>query len=348
MKHVESSCALARIGARALASLVVLSFTGLSQAAVTDIASTPIVTTNAALVKPNIMLLMDASGSMGRTHMPDELETVTHVNSIGYKSSQCNVLYYNPATTYLLPKRYDGSTFPAPDFNDAPYAGYGAFYAVPDLSRKDLRSQFIAYENGVNRTLETDTPFPDTPQAAYYWVYAGPEALNYATAPCTMVDNGVSPRATAGLGSWTKVNVALQSAAEQQNFANWYSYYRTRLALIKSAASLAFAPLNDTKRVGFITVEPKAAKGDAGIAGVPGNWPRYLPIGDFNAVAGGQKEAWFKKVFSQTAAGASPAREGLARVGRYYGGLEDSINTNMPATADADPSSTRASRTSRS
>ena len=67
-----------------------------------------------AAVKPNIMLLMDASGSMARTHMPDELETTAGPTSIGYKSSQCNVLYYNPAQTYTLPKRADGTFFPRP------------------------------------------------------------------------------------------------------------------------------------------------------------------------------------------------------------------------------------------
>ena len=92
-------------------------------AAQTDISSTPITSTSAALVKPNIMLLMDTSDSMSFSHMPDEVEAVlgpistTDVAArVGYKSSQCNVLYYNPATNYALPKRADGSFFPAPSF----------------------------------------------------------------------------------------------------------------------------------------------------------------------------------------------------------------------------------------
>src|SRR3982751_2766161 len=73
-------------------------------AALTDLSSTPLASSSAAQVKPNIMLLMDTSGSMGRTHMPDELEDQLNghwgFQSIGYKSSQCNALYYNPSTTY--------------------------------------------------------------------------------------------------------------------------------------------------------------------------------------------------------------------------------------------------------
>jgi Tfp pilus tip-associated adhesin PilY1 len=332
MKHAEFLCAVRRLAPSSVAALLAMSIAAICQGAVTDIASTPIVTTTAALVKPNIMLLMDASGSMGRTHMPDEVETQTRPTSIGYKSSQCNVLYYNPSQTYLVPKTYDGALFPPAPFDNAPYAGFGSFFTTVDNSKTNLNTEFVAYDDN---TLETPVPsvFRDIPGPAYYYVYTGAQTLSYATAPCTQTDTRATVAATGG-GTWTRVTVG---AGEQQNFANWYSYYRTRIALIKSAASLAFAPLNDTKRVGFITVQPKAAVGAPGIAGVTGNWPKYLPIGDFNGGAGAQKELWFRKLFSQVPGGASPAREGLARVGRYYAGLEDSINTNMPATGDADP-----------
>ena len=45
-------------------------------------------------------------------------------------------------------------------------------------------------------------------------------------------------------------------AEELQNFANWYSYYRTRLAMMKTAAGRAFLPVDDRYRVGFITINP--------------------------------------------------------------------------------------------
>ncbi len=67
---------------------------------------------------------------------------------------------------------------------------------------------------------------------------------------------------------------------ERQNFATWYTFYRTRILLIKSAASLAFTPLTDSFRVGFITVKPKDHPGDATI-----NPNKYLAIDDFNTDA---------------------------------------------------------------
>ena len=144
MKHVEPLSTPRSLGARRVAVVLAMSIIGAVQAAQTDIASTPIVTTTAALVKPNIMVLMDASGSMARTHMPDEVETLTGPTSVGYKSSQCNALYYNPAQQYFLPKRYDGTLFPVPSFTSAPYAGFGSYYAVPDLSTTDRIPQLVA------------------------------------------------------------------------------------------------------------------------------------------------------------------------------------------------------------
>src|SRR5665213_3575170 len=72
----------------------------------TDISSSPITSTNAAQVKPNIMLLMDTSGSMGWGHMPDEVETPADdsLGWIGYKAAQCNVLFYNSTQSYAVPK----------------------------------------------------------------------------------------------------------------------------------------------------------------------------------------------------------------------------------------------------
>ena len=333
MMHADFAPVLRRLGARSLATMLALTLTTHSYAAQTDIASTPLLATTSALVKPNIMLLMDASGSMGRTHMPDEVETQTGPTSIGYKSAQCNVLYYNPATSYYLPKDSLGAPFLPPAFNSAPYAGFGAYYSPPDSHvPTDLGSKFVAYDGS---TLDVVPPYPDTPQAAYYFVYTGTVTpLNFAQAPCTAPDNS-APNVGAIIpttgGTWTKVIVSTLSTAEQSNFAVWYSFYRTRLSLIKSAASLAFSPLNDTKRVGFITVEPKDTRTSPAI-----NPIRYLPLNDFNST---QKDLWFKKVFSQVPHGASPAREGLARVGRYYAGRDEagSINEGMPATGAADP-----------
>ena len=293
-------------------------------AAQTDISNTPLTSTTSAQVKPNIMLLMDTSGSMGWGHMPDEVETATGTGSVGYKAAQCNVLYYNRQQTYLLPKKPDGTPFPTPSFTSAPYAGFVGYYVSPDatdLSNVNLSTAFNAYDD---KTLRVPAAAAHVPQAAYYYYYTGSQTLTYGTAPCTDTDTNISKTATGG-GTWNRVAVGATSGPggidERQNFAIWFAYYRTRIALTKSAASLAFTPLTDSFRVGFITVNPKDDPAASSI-----NTSKYVAIADFDST---QRLTWFNKLFAQAPGGSSPAREGLSRVGRHYAGKQDGINAGM-------------------
>ena len=317
-------------GALALASVALLA-NAQAVSIPTDISSIPLVVSGSAQVKPNIMLLMDNSGSMARTHMPDEAESVMGVLSVGYKSPQCNSLYFSPESKYILPRKQDGVNFPVPSFNAAPNFGYGAFFATPDLTVTNLGTEFVPYSRGRREVLgpvAAPTAGPSqgynfaTPGPAYYYWYTGPEtSLKYDAPPCNQLDTGVSAP-TPGGGNWERKIV---TPDQQRVFAIWYSFYRTRLAMTKSAASLAFSSLDASQRVGFVTVEPKINRLDAMISA-----DRYLSIGDFTPGALGQKDEWYKKVFSQeSTTGSSPAREGLARVGRYYANKRDSINRGM-------------------
>ncbi len=107
----------------------------------TDISNVPLASKNPAQAKPNVMLLMDTSVSMGWTHMPDLVEgpadnlfTSPGVKQVGYKSYQCNVLYYNPTTIYDLPKNADGTFWAAPSFNAASYDAYDSAAPIYDLA----------------------------------------------------------------------------------------------------------------------------------------------------------------------------------------------------------------------
>ena len=340
--HMNKNTPIAPQGARALALWLAVSMAATpALAAQTDISSSPLTSTNSAQVKPNIMLLMDTSGSIGWGHMPDEVEDILGVlnddpNSpklakIGYKSTQCNVLYYNPNTTYALPKQSNGLPFATPSFTAARYNAYD----TGSVTLVNLSTSFKAYDDslwGTKGTLRNvGAGYNDVAQAAYYYVHTGGNPVTgYASTTCA--DNDAN--ANTGLGAtvaasdggiWTRKLVSATSGPgatdERLNFAIWYTYYRTRLHLIKSAASLAFTPLTDSFRVGFITMAPKDTPSSPAI-----NPDKYLPIADFDST---QRGLWFDKLFSQTPGGSSPAREGLARVGRHYAGKQDGINTGM-------------------
>lgn len=98
---------------------------------------------------------------------------------------------------------------------------------------------------------------------------------------------------------------------ELQNFANWYSYYRTRMNMMKTAVGHAFYDVTDEFRVGFITIN------------VGSSSSKYLPLDKYDAT---QKQSFYSKLYAQTPSGSTPLREALSRVGRYYGGKTDGIN----------------------
>ena len=104
---------------------------------------------------------------------------------------------------------------------------------------------------------------------------------------------------------------------ELQNFANWYSYYRVRMTMMKTATGRAFLPIDDRFRVGFITINP----------GSPVQSSRYLPINTFNS---GQKSSFYTELYAQTNHGSTPLRKALSRVGRHYAGVTSGINDGMP------------------
>ncbi len=106
---------------------------------------------------------------------------------------------------------------------------------------------------------------------------------------------------------------------EMTNFANWYAYYRSRMQMAKTAIGRAFAGIDDSYRVGFITINP----GGPVVSG------RFLAAADFDST---QKASWYTRLYDQEDHGSTPLRQALSRVGRYYGDVTTGINSGMPGT----------------
>ncbi|RZL82020.1 MAG: hypothetical protein EOP76_22855 [Variovorax sp.] len=106
--------------------------------------------------------------------MPDEVEINNLIMPIGYRSSQCNALYYDPNRVYSLPKNAGQASLPTPSFNSARYN----YYSTTDTTLTDLRTQFRAYDRNT-RAISVANNGEDPPQAAYYYVYSGTATLTY-------------------------------------------------------------------------------------------------------------------------------------------------------------------------
>ena len=94
----------------------------------------------------------------------------------------------------------------------------------------------------------------------------------------------------------------------QQNYANWYSYFRKREYVAKRALSQVIS--ESTSRVGMATinsnVSPLAVKDVDDIS---------LPV---NATAAANKSALMTRLFQINSSGGTPLRQGLQNAGKYF------------------------------
>jgi len=358
-----------------------------AQAALTDLGTVPMANASDAVVKPNVMFILDDSGSMGWEYIPDSVNG--NNGKFCYRNSYYNGVYYNPAITYALPVDSTGANYPDSSFTAAPDDGFTAGSTTTNLAtsfqagndNSGRAAYYYRYTGTSPATPVRGTCYPDssytkvtlTPPSATITVGGsgttsvtsvkvnGVEILSAATSSSSRTSTVASRMATA-INSCTRVlsgacgtigysasangsTVTLTgpdtaagytavvtdsggmtysvtaftagaNAAESQNFANWYSYYRTRMLMMKSAAGLAFKQLDNKFRVGFITINP----------GNPVQSANYLAIGTFDPT---QKANWYSTLYSQVPGASTPLRTALARVGRYYGGKHDGINSGM-------------------
>lgn len=161
------------IHAKMLLSLSMLFIVGLPNtafAAVTgpvNLATSPLATSTTTVVKPNLMFVLDNSGSMDWDHMPDDdgdggSAVTFQFGYYGLRSSQCNQVYFDPSITYLPPVDASGTSYPDASFTAA-YGGLQGGYASSPTT-VNLNTGFKA-----SKDIGEDT----IAQSAYYYSYSG-------------------------------------------------------------------------------------------------------------------------------------------------------------------------------
>lgn len=296
-------------------------------AADTDISDMPLASASNSVVKPNVMFILDDSGSMAWSYLGDDVYSKGYVNKVGYRNFVCNKAYYNPSVTYALPVGPDGTPYPAPAFTAAYFDGFRA-----NSLQINLNTEFMAWRS--------DESSPKTPSgysedcssggascdpgsgsdrisnarsAAYYFVYKGTKAANLGD----NTSNDDCKNGNTYSANWTKVTVSATSGPsgtdERQNFANWYSYYRTRMLAMKTSAGLAFKNINDNYRIGYTTHS---------YTGTSAASSSFLKIDDFTYASDGtgHKNNWYAKLYGAGTSGGTPLRSALSKVGRMYAG----------------------------
>lgn len=260
------------------------------QAAQTDISTTPLI--NLSLpVPPNVFLMMDDSGSMDWDYMPDTVSSFG-TSSYGYASSQCNGVYYDPDVIYTPPVKANGTSYPNATFTAAWLDGYNTGKGTLDLSS---RFQLKIYQSDSAASGGS---------AAYYYRYTGSQTTsaqqNYYSSSSTFYkecDSTVGN--TPGKNVFTKITVG---NSEKTNFANWFSYYRTRLNMMKTATGLAFKGIDQRYRVGYATMNNNSGS-------------MLLNLSGFDSA---QKTSWYDMLYKTKADGGTPLLTTLTNVGLLY------------------------------
>ena len=164
MKHYPKNRSTARCQLLSLALAVGLASPLPALAASVALATSPLATSTTSSVKPNLLFIIDNSGSMNWDHMPDDdgdggSSVTFNYGYYGLRSSQCNQVYYDPATAYLPPVYADGTSSPNASFPGALSNGFDTGSTAINLNTSFKASLSLAADS--------------TGQAAYYYNYSG-------------------------------------------------------------------------------------------------------------------------------------------------------------------------------
>ncbi|MDK9714314.1 MAG: PilC/PilY family type IV pilus protein [Sulfuritalea sp.] len=105
---------------------------------------------------------------------------------------------------------------------------------------------------------------------------------------------------------------------EMTNYANWYTYYRTRMQMMKTSTSIAFQPVGATYRVGYFSINNNTGTD-------------FLNVSDFNMT---QKRAWYAKLFAANPNNSTPLHPAMTNAGRIYAGMKNGDTFNGSVVVD--------------
>ena len=231
-------------------------------------------------VAPNLIFTLDNSGSMRWAFVPDRVgrensgsENIR--NTRRGKSHHTNPMYYNPAIAYILPVKTDQNGKTTPYSTSFTAAHQNGFYPERSDTINLSNSYKVSwnYETDSNQNYRySDRVTYGNPTGTIYNLAENPASdfrtctaynrYNQCTNWSDRTQSGVhayyySLKTTAACQTEQSINTNEEcyelkqptTTAEKQNFAVWYSFYRTRALATISAANLAFNDLSPATRL---------------------------------------------------------------------------------------------------
>jgi len=284
----------------------VLAITSSAWAATTEISLQPLATLPNVSAAPNLLFILDNSGSMASAYMPDDM---SNTGTYGYSSAQCNGTAYDPNHTYAPPVDYTNKSYTPPAYPTAYTDGYKTSSGTHDVSG----DHYYTY-SGAEKRMDWTYPLGNGAKVDKTTVFYGEcntskSATGYASV-WTSTTAGSGP----GFGVFTPVSVSGLTSAQQQNYVNWYSYYRTRTLMMRTSMGLAINTLDSTYNVGFTVISDSTATPSS----------TFLDVKSFSDKVNGtqssssQKAAFYSDLYAATGNSNTPLRGALSKAGQYY------------------------------
>lgn len=255
------------------------------------------------------------------------------------RSSAYNTIYYNPEIRYQPWYYSDGTQFPNAhpeaawlDPSDRPAVGtaaqrltaisngkavnlVGEITASGSVSWCKSRNSSVANKedtlaNGTTAYCNNVTDEKYTP--AVYYAYKGggfDNASNFTRVrimDSTTFSRGPDRTDCVVSGSTSTCS----QAQEYQNFANWFTYYRTRILLAKGATSQAFSAQGTSLRVGYGSINQGTTTVDDVSTGTI--------VRGVRTFSGTDRSNFFTWLYNVDPSGSTHLRRAMSHVGEYY------------------------------
>ncbi|MDA3877025.1 MAG: hypothetical protein PF483_08040, partial [Halothiobacillus sp.] len=318
---------------------------------------------------PNIVLMLDDSGSMGWDFMPDINYINNNNNNDALIDASNNYVYYDPKRTYTPPIKADGTSYPnATGLTSAWLNGFNTAQGSVDLTNYNGNqdtgwvnysapgptktttynnvsyNQCVDYYNstpnvtGGNYNSKKDicTIYSTDGGAFQYSVgpAAGPYVVHYvANTNCGSLTNCL-------LASDTSGTSAPAGIAAGQNIANWFAYSHTRILMAKTGLMGAFYALDPKFRLGFGSINgrntgglPSPTFAFATSTNSSNALAEVAPFG--NGAAGTQKADFWSWLVGEQPGNSTPLRGALDAVGKYYQSAQPWQTSNTDTNAYA-------------
>ncbi|AKH68974.1 Tfp pilus assembly protein, tip-associated adhesin PilY1 [Spongiibacter sp. IMCC21906] len=311
-----------------------------------NIAQKPLFLTQSA--PPNVMYILDDSGSMQFELMPDDIiyssaryiyprangvyggndydnyvPTVDDNNGFNARSRspQINTVYYNPSKTYRPWVKADGSHYPDAKPSCAlhnPERTTNSFDASRCRNLTTTNSNYNSnrwYSCNSSGSCSYTTNNKNYWPAKYFW-YKGSGStwnwdnfnekeirfttLNYTGEGREFRDDCLA-----------RVLATCTYLEEIQNFANWYTYYRSRVLTARAGSGFAFATQGGGLRVGFGSIN----QGSTSVDGVNSS----VIVNGVRTFDGANRANFFDALYGRTIPNSgTPLRKALDAAGKYF------------------------------